>query len=141
MLRLAPRQLGKFEVLVGDKRAVRWVDFHGRCEVDKLPGRPVEGGREADGSPLFIAQGYYNNAIVPGKCGPKLPAAFLPYANSEKEVKVCYLSGPASSSAADKIRTTAFSATLERGAHMPSWIEMDACKILNAPMLSPLVAL
>ncbi|TBU23736.1 hypothetical protein BD311DRAFT_767899 [Dichomitus squalens] len=87
--------LGKFEVLVGDKRAVRWVDFHGRCELDKLPGRPVEGGREADGSPLFIAKGVYNKAIVPGKCGPKLPAAFVPYANSEKEVKdysiLCYV--------------------------------------------------
>ena len=81
-------QLGKFEVLVGDKRAVRWVDYRGRIELDKLPGRPVEGGREADGSPLFIAQAHHNNAIVPGKCGPTLPAAFVPYANDEKEHKV-----------------------------------------------------
>ncbi len=75
-------------MLVGDNRAVRWVDYEGRVELDKLPGRPVEGGREGDGTPLFIAQATYNHAIVPGKCSPKLKSAFVPYANSEKEEKV-----------------------------------------------------
>lgn len=86
--------LPKYEVLVGDNRAVRWVDYEGRVELDKLPGRPVEGGREGDGTPLFIAQATYNHAIVPGKCSPKLKSAFVPYANSEKEEKryriLCY---------------------------------------------------
>ena len=54
-------------MLVGDKRAIRWVSCEGRLEVEKLPGRPVEGGREANGKPLFIAQAYWNRAVVPGK--------------------------------------------------------------------------
>ncbi|KAI1794981.1 hypothetical protein LXA43DRAFT_971022 [Ganoderma leucocontextum] len=87
--------LAKYEVLVGDKRAVRWVDFRGRVELDKLPGRPVEGGREANGTPLFIAQASHSGAIVPGKCGPKLSGAFVPYGNDEKEHKdfriLCYV--------------------------------------------------
>ncbi|KAM5539432.1 hypothetical protein V8D89_006884 [Ganoderma adspersum] len=86
--------LAKYEVLVGDKRGVRWIDFHGRVELDKLPGRPVEGGREGDGTPLFIAQAVHGGAVVPGKCGPKLPGAFVPYGNDEKEHKdfriLCY---------------------------------------------------
>ncbi|KAI0730852.1 hypothetical protein C8Q76DRAFT_340473 [Earliella scabrosa] len=87
-------QLDKYEVLVGDKRAIRWVSCEGRLEVEKLPGRPVEGGREANGKPLFIAQAYWNRAVVPGKCGPSLPKAFIPYANDEKEERhyrvLCY---------------------------------------------------
>ena len=75
-------------MLVGDKRAIRWVSCEGRLEVEKLPGRPVEGGREANGKPLFIAQAYWNRAVVPGKCGPSLPKAFIPYANDEKEERV-----------------------------------------------------
>ncbi|KAI0328989.1 carbohydrate-binding module family 12 protein [Cubamyces sp. BRFM 1775] len=86
--------LPKFEVLVGDMRALRWVDCHGRVDLERLGARPVEGGHEADGTPLFIAQAHHHGAIVPGKCGPKLHAAFLPYGNSEKEEKdfrvLCY---------------------------------------------------
>ncbi|KAI0357544.1 carbohydrate-binding module family 12 protein [Trametes cingulata] len=86
--------LPKFEVLVGDMRALRWVDHHGRLDLDRLGARPVEGGHEADGTPLFIAQAHHHDAIVPGKCGPKLDAAFIPYANTEKEKKdyrvLCY---------------------------------------------------
>ena len=64
------------------------------CEVNKLLGHPIEVGHEANGLPFFVTQGYYNNVIVLGKCGSKLPAAFFPYANSEKEVEVCYHSRP-----------------------------------------------
>ncbi|KAH9924314.1 carbohydrate-binding module family 12 protein [Epithele typhae] len=78
----------KFEVLVGDPRAIRWIDMEGRFDPEKLGGaRPVEGGREADGTPLYVAQGMYNNAIIPGKCSTHLSAAFVPYAQGEKEVK------------------------------------------------------
>ncbi|TFK89702.1 carbohydrate-binding module family 12 protein [Polyporus arcularius HHB13444] len=86
--------LPKFEVLVGDPRAVRWIDWEGRVDLERLGARPVEGGREADGTPLFIAQAHHHDAIVPGKCGPKLKAAFIPYGNTEKEKKeyriLCY---------------------------------------------------
>ena len=69
-------------------RALRWVDWRGRVDLDALGARPVEGGREADGTPLFVAQAHHHNAIVPGKCSPKLSAAFVPYDNTEKEKKV-----------------------------------------------------
>lgn len=83
-----PHQLPKFEVLVGDMRALRWVDTRGRVDLDRLGARPVEGGREADGTPLFIAQAHHHGAIVPGKCSVRLDGAFVPYANTEKEEKV-----------------------------------------------------
>ncbi|KAI0822071.1 carbohydrate-binding module family 12 protein [Trametes gibbosa] len=86
--------LPKFEVLVGDMRALRWVDTHGRVDLERLGARPVEGGREADGTPLFIAQAHHHGAIVPGKCSSKLSGAFVPYAATEKEEKdyrvLCY---------------------------------------------------
>ncbi|EIW59350.1 carbohydrate-binding module family 12 protein [Trametes versicolor FP-101664 SS1] len=86
--------LPKFEVLVGDMRALRWVDTRGRVDLDRLGARPVEGGREADGTPLFIAQAHHHGAIVPGKCSVRLDGAFVPYANTEKEEKeyrvLCY---------------------------------------------------
>lgn len=69
-------------------RAVRWVECEGRFDPERLGARPVEGGREADGTQLYIAQAHYHNAIVPGKCSTQLKAAFVPYAQSEKEVKV-----------------------------------------------------
>ncbi|KAI0704032.1 hypothetical protein C8Q76DRAFT_771462 [Earliella scabrosa] len=87
--------LPQYEVLVGDRHAIRWVAWEGRVDLGMLPGRPVEGGREADGQPLFVAQATHNNAVVPGKCGPHLPGAFIPYANDEKEVGyyriLCYV--------------------------------------------------
>ncbi|KAI0647853.1 carbohydrate-binding module family 12 protein [Trametes meyenii] len=86
--------LPKFEVLVGDMRALRWVDTHGRLDIERLGARPVEGGRDADGTPLFIAQAHTHNAIVPGKCSAKLDGAFVPYGFTEKEKKeyrvLCY---------------------------------------------------
>ncbi|KAI0071721.1 carbohydrate-binding module family 12 protein [Panus rudis PR-1116 ss-1] len=84
----------KYEVLLGDKRAVRWVDAHGRLNVQNLGARPVEGGRESDGTPLYIAQAHYHNAITPGKISERLNAAFIPYSGTEKEIKdyrvLCY---------------------------------------------------
>ena len=57
-------------------------------KLDELNARPVEGGHEGDGTPLFIAQAHVNNAIVPGKCSSKLKRAFLPYGGDEKEKEV-----------------------------------------------------
>ncbi|CAL1707879.1 unnamed protein product [Somion occarium] len=86
--------LPTYEVLLGDPRAVRWVDFHGRLDLARLGARPVEGGREAKGTPLFIAQAHHKNAIHPGKISEKLDSAFIPYGGGEKEIKdyrvLCY---------------------------------------------------
>lgn len=84
-----------FEVLVGDLRAVRWVDAHGKLNLQELGVRPVEAGREGNGQPLYIAQAHINNSVHPGKCSEKLSAAFIPYGGTEKEAKtyrvLCYV--------------------------------------------------
>jgi len=86
-----------YEVLVADPRSIQWVDVShkGTFNVGKLNGaRPVEGGHEADGTPLFIAQGHYHNCVNPGKVREGFGGAFIPYDNDEKEVNeyrvLCY---------------------------------------------------
>lgn len=59
-------QLETFEVLVGDARAVRWVDGSGTFSTESLGAKPVEGGHE-NNTPLFIAQAPYNGGVHPGK--------------------------------------------------------------------------
>lgn len=81
-----------YEVLLGDPRAVRWVNFRGRLDLQELGARPVEAGREANGTPLYIAQGHHNNSIHPGKISEKLNSAFVPYGGTEKEIKASDLS-------------------------------------------------
>ena len=69
------RQLPKYEVLVGDPRALRWVDARGRLSVQNLGARPVEGGREKDGTPLFVARVQHGANVIPGKVSEKLDGA------------------------------------------------------------------
>jgi len=87
-------KLPKYEILVGDEPALRWVDHHGHARADHIQGQPVEGGHEADGTPLVIAKAHHHNSIVPGKASGKLDGALIPFANSEVEVKeyniLCY---------------------------------------------------
>jgi len=83
-----------YEILVGDMNGLRWVQSHGRLNVGSLGARPVEGGRENDGSPLYIARGYYKDATIPGKCSEKLDGAWVPYDDKEKQLDdyqvLCY---------------------------------------------------
>ncbi|KAI6157853.1 carbohydrate-binding module family 12 protein [Pisolithus tinctorius] len=89
--------LGTYEILVGDARAVRWVSVSGQFDVRKLGGaRPVEGGREPDGTPQYIAQAPHQKAVHPGKaCETYGDGCFIPYDNGEKKVKeyaiLCYV--------------------------------------------------
>ena len=39
---------------------------------DHLGAIPVEGGREKNGEPLYIARAYYKDGIHPGKAGRHL---------------------------------------------------------------------
>lgn len=86
--------LDTYEILVGDMQGLRWVDAHGRLNVASLGYTPVEGGHEADGTPLYIAEAPYHGVVHPGKVSEKLSAAFIPYDGTEKEVKeyrvLCY---------------------------------------------------
>ena len=65
-------QLDTYEVLVGDRNAVHWVDASGRLDLNALGARPVEGGWESDGTPLYIAQAHINNGVHCGKISEKL---------------------------------------------------------------------
>ncbi|KAH7888634.1 carbohydrate-binding module family 12 protein [Phlebopus sp. FC_14] len=88
--------LSKYEILVGDSRAVKWVSCSGKLNVNGLNARPVEGGREPDGTVLYIAQAPYNDAVHPGKaCVSYDDGCFIPYGKTEKKVKqyavLCYV--------------------------------------------------
>ncbi|PFH52015.1 carbohydrate-binding module family 12 protein [Amanita thiersii Skay4041] len=84
----------EYEILLGDMRGLRWVSFTGRLNLSNLGARPVEGGRENDGTPLFIVRAYYKEAVHPGKTSEKLDGAYIPWGGAEKCVKqyevLCY---------------------------------------------------
>ncbi|KAJ3045774.1 hypothetical protein HDV00_007900 [Rhizophlyctis rosea] len=72
-----------YEVLCGFENAVKWVDGHKKLKLDEGMNL-VEGGKEGDGTPLFIAQALHKDSIVPGKCGPHLDdGAMIPYGGDE----------------------------------------------------------
>jgi len=86
--------LGAYEILVGDMNALHWVPSSGRLNLATLGYRPVEGGRENDGTLLYIAEALYNDVVHPGKASEKLDGAYIPYDGHEKNVKeyrvLCY---------------------------------------------------
>ncbi|KAG9316680.1 hypothetical protein JVU11DRAFT_2740 [Chiua virens] len=81
----------KYEILVGSSRAVKWMNISGHFNVEALRARPVEGGREPDGTPVYIAQAPYHGAVHPGKASEAYgDGAFIPYDSTEKKVKVTF---------------------------------------------------
>ncbi|KAJ7755718.1 carbohydrate-binding module family 12 protein [Mycena maculata] len=88
--------LSTYEVLVGDMDGLRWVDASGVLNVSQLGYQPVEGGREPDGTPLYIAEASYDGvAHHPGKASEMLDGAYIPHGGTEKNVKsyrvLCYV--------------------------------------------------
>ena len=79
-------EVENYEILVANPQAVRWVDASSPFQAQFLSGRPVEGGREANGAPLFIAQAPYKNGTHPGKAGEHLRGADITYGGDEKIV-------------------------------------------------------
>lgn len=82
-------QLDKYEILVGNPNAVRWVTISGKFTMQALGGlRPVEGGREPGGDPQYIAQAPYHGAVHPGKaCESFEHGCYIPYDSTEKRVE------------------------------------------------------
>ncbi|KAI0305667.1 hypothetical protein B0F90DRAFT_1924052 [Multifurca ochricompacta] len=76
-------ELDKFEVLVGDDRAIQWVRFSYQLNLQQLGARPVEGGKEASGAILYIARVGYNGGVHTAKIGEHLPAAHLAFNGTE----------------------------------------------------------
>ncbi|ETW80945.1 carbohydrate-binding module family 12 protein [Heterobasidion irregulare TC 32-1] len=87
-------EVNKYEILLGDPRAVRWVDAKGALHLDRLNARPVEGGREPDGTPQYIAQAEHGGGTHPGKAATIFEGAFVPYGGKEKKEEhyrvLCY---------------------------------------------------
>jgi hypothetical protein len=62
-------EFSKFEVLIGDPRAIRWVSYNGKLNVQELYATPVEGGMEPDGTPLYITRVRYDGGVHTAMAG------------------------------------------------------------------------
>jgi Protein of unknown function (DUF3421) len=65
-------KIDTYEVLVGDMNGLRWVPASGRLNLNNLGHKPVEGGFENDGTPLYVVKAPYGDAVHPGKTSEKL---------------------------------------------------------------------
>lgn len=75
-------KVNPYQVLVGP---TKWE----AAENGEIPLGAIVAGREADGSPLYVARAEYAGGLHPGKVRPEFGAANIPYGG--KEVKVsCY---------------------------------------------------
>jgi hypothetical protein len=81
-------EFDRYEILVGDQRAVKWVEVKGY--PTNLGAEPVEGGHEAKGDKLFIAQAHYKDGLHPGKTGPKFDGCMIGYGYDEEYIKGRY---------------------------------------------------
>jgi len=76
----------KYEILLGYQDKVRWVDAEGKLR-NTQSYKLVEGGREADGTPLYIGQAHLHGSVVPGKVGEQIEGCLVPYDGDEKKEK------------------------------------------------------
>ncbi|EJD41659.1 hypothetical protein AURDEDRAFT_169317 [Auricularia subglabra TFB-10046 SS5] len=87
-------KLSTYEILVGDMRGIWWHNFGGKFNVGRLNAQPVEGGREADGTPLYIIQAEYNAELHPGKISDKLAHGLFCFGGKERDAAsynvLCY---------------------------------------------------
>lgn len=63
-------KLKHYQVLCGDAQQLRWVECEGKEQP--MGWTLVQGGREADGSPLYIARIHHNGGRHVGKAGQHL---------------------------------------------------------------------
>jgi len=75
----------KFEILCGDKNAVRWVNHSSGHGVIQAQGwQPVDGGREEDGRFLFVCQVLHEGGVHPCKAQDNTDFAIFTYGGKEK---------------------------------------------------------
>jgi len=81
-------EIDTYEVLVGRNDSVRWIRVRGQFSVDNLEGcTAVEGGREQDGTKLYVAQAFYEGSVHPGKISEKLRICHFSHGGREKTVE------------------------------------------------------
>jgi len=78
--------INSYEVIVGNAAHIKWCDEEG--EVEETKGyNPIDGGREENGAPIFVAQAFYQGSVYPAKAGPQLKGAFIAHETHEVLVK------------------------------------------------------
>jgi len=84
----------EYEVLIGDPRAVRWVETNGMPDPQKIGRRHVDAGLDVHGHQIFIAQVNHNGGIHPARADTGASGAYLAYGDHElafQEYRVlCY---------------------------------------------------
>jgi hypothetical protein len=69
-----------FEVYTGGGR---WVPANSA----EVPAGAIVGGKEADGTPLYIIRAPWEGSLVPGKFNPRFHKGYIPYAGAEHEIQ------------------------------------------------------
>jgi hypothetical protein len=73
-------QFDKFEVLIGDPRAIRWVACRKRLNVQRLNATPVEGGTiSKNGAPLYLTRVRYDDGVHAAKIGDNFMVSRLAF--------------------------------------------------------------
>jgi hypothetical protein len=86
-------QFNKFEVLIGDPRAIRWVAWHKKLNVQGLNATPVEGGiASKNGAPLYITRVRYDDGVHAAKAAEFFTGSILAFGGKEVAVDVSYRS-------------------------------------------------
>ncbi|KAG9119559.1 hypothetical protein FRC07_005368, partial [Ceratobasidium sp. 392] len=80
-------EVENYEILIANPQQVHWANASNKFNIQSLGGaRPIEGGREADGTPLYVVQAPYKGGTHPGKTSEKLRGADITYGGDEKIV-------------------------------------------------------
>jgi hypothetical protein len=72
-------ELNKFEILIGDPRAVKWVHYNSQ----QPSARPVDGGWDINGVPLHVTRVRYDGGVFAAKVGGHLKGAHLAFNGKE----------------------------------------------------------
>ena len=88
--------LHEYEILLGDPRAIRWVEADGVPNPHNFGARHVDAGVDAYGYPIFIVQVSHNGSVHPARASGGASGMFDP----------TYLRGRGSESSLCKARTS-----------------------------------
>ncbi|KAH8919738.1 hypothetical protein BT69DRAFT_1351329 [Atractiella rhizophila] len=78
---------GNYEILTGDMNTLKWIDWQDQVNEPGQGWNPVEGGKDKDGSQLFVAVASHEGCEIPGKTGMRLPKVCFGYGGKEHEAK------------------------------------------------------
>lgn len=71
--------LNEYEILLGDQRAVRWVEADGVPNPHNLGARHVDAGVDMHGHEIFVVQVRHNDGIHPARANSGSSGMFDPF--------------------------------------------------------------